>query len=267
MATAMAMAAELALCGAVGLGGGLLFAILHCATEVAWFHGLAWLQRRGHSRRLGPTTHGLFESPTARDFCTTLLAFSPIPAAMCACRSTFLHSCRFSLSPAEIQNALLFTWCVMVLHDAHFFLMHSALHAVKPVYRALHQFHHNSFGDITVFNTAYSEPLDVALCISLFYVLVVLWLHCARGAWNPLYLAFVLFAINNVHMMGHCGCTVPVWVYGPTSLGVLFTPGSQRPLHHYLHHVDPRCNRALYFTWCDKLAGTYLDTHPKLYKQ
>ena len=186
---------------------------------------------------------------------------NPVYPFFLFCRQTYFYNCRFAL---EIKEALIFTWCVMVLHDAHFFLVHTAMHYIKPVYRKLHQIHHNCGGDITVFNTAYSEALDVGLCISLFYVMVVLWLN-TYGEWNPLYLGFVLFAINNVHMMGHCGCTVPIWIYGPTSLGILFTPGSQGPLHHYLHHVDPRFNRALYFTWCDKLAGTYLDTHPKLY--
>lgn len=33
---------------------------------------------------------------------------------------------------------------------------------------------------------------------------------------------------------------------------------------HFIHHLDPRSNHALYFTWVDQLAGTYRATHPKI---
>ena len=39
------------------------------------------------------------------------------------------------------------------------------------LYRKLHQMHHNCGGDITVFNTAHAETLDVGLCMSSFYVI------------------------------------------------------------------------------------------------
>ena len=155
---------------------------------------------------------------------------NPVYPFFLFCRQTYFYNCRFAL---EIKEALIFTWCVMVLHDAHFFLVHTAMHYIKPVYRKLHQIHHNCGGDITVFNTAYSEALDVGLCISLFYVMVVLWLN-TYGEWNPLYLGFVLFAINNVHMMGHCGC--------PLFVNVLITR-TDTPCyrHRVLHDLMELC--------------------------
>ena len=77
---------EVVLCGGFGVLGGFMFAVLHMVTELAWFHMLEWLQKRGHSQRLGPTTNGLLLAPAARDFFTTFFAFMPIPAVMCACR-------------------------------------------------------------------------------------------------------------------------------------------------------------------------------------
>ena len=158
----------------------------------------------------------------------------------------------------------MFTWCVMILHDAYFWLVHTCMHYFKTLYCTLHQKHHATGGDITVFNTAHGEIWDVGLTITPFYMMLFLWVHCTR-IWNPLYYMLLLFAINNVNLMGHCGYDLPPWVYGPASLGALLFPGAQRPLHHYLHHIDPRVNRALYFTWWDKLTSTYLDVHPKLH--
>ena len=112
--------------------------------------------------------------------------------------------------------------------------------------------------------STHGEIWDVGLTITPFYMMLFLWVHCT-SIWNPLYYMLLLFAINNVNLMGHCGYDLPLWVYGPASLGALLFPGAQRPLHHYLHHIDPRVNRALYFTWWDRLTGTYLDVHPKLH--
>ena len=44
--------------------------------------------------------------------------------------------------------------------------------------------------------------------------------------------------------------------------GVGLTPGAATSRTHFIHHLDPRVNRALYFTWWDRLAGTHTDEHP-----
>ena len=33
---------------------------------------------------------------------------------------------------------------------------------------------------------------------------------------------------------------------------------------HFIHHIDARLNRALYFTWWDRLNGTFADEHPQV---
>lgn len=169
----------------------------------------------------------------------------------------------FNVSWEELVRAWLFTWAVMFLHDLYFYAVHSLMHRFKAVYRHVHAGHHSTRGDLTVFGTAYGDLLDIALTFSPFYAAVALWLHQAASL-NLVHLLCLIWAVNGVDLMGHCGYHLPAWVYVPGSLGVLLTPYSQRPKHHYIHHLDPRYNRSLYFTWWDILGGTYRDRHPKI---
>ncbi|KAH7446197.1 hypothetical protein KP509_01G044400 [Ceratopteris richardii] len=162
----------------------------------------------------------------------------------------------------DLAGGITFTWILMLVHDAYFWFVHSCMHYFKRAYRLLHQLHHSTSGDITVFSTAHGEILDVTVSITPFYLLVLLLLYL-EGNWNPFHIILATFAVNNVNMMGHSGFRLPAFVYVPASLGVLLIPLAQRPIHHYIHHLDPRFNRSLYFTWCDRLAGTYRGTHPK----
>ncbi|KAF5837140.1 hypothetical protein DUNSADRAFT_4760 [Dunaliella salina] len=50
-------------------------------------------------------------------------------------------------------------------------------------------------------------------------------------------------------LAGHCGYRQPLWLAFLQSWGVCFTPGVAHAKTHYIHHLDPRFNRALYFTW------------------
>ena len=57
----------------------------------------------------------------------------------------------------------------------------------------------------------------------------------------------------------------PRWFEGIVSAGVLtVTPLAARASTHYIHHLDPRWNRGLYFTWWDRLAGTHAASHSLL---
>jgi lathosterol oxidase len=163
----------------------------------------------------------------------------------------------------DMVGSLLFTWTVMVLHDAYFFAVHTAMHYCKALYRRVHQWHHATSGDLTVFSTAYGDVLDIAVTFAPFYAAVVAYVYW-QPAWNPVAVVCLMWAVNGVDMMGHCGYRLPLWVYAPGSLGVLLTPLAQRPKHHYIHHLDPRFNRSLYFTWWDRLAGSFRDHHPKI---
>ncbi len=46
--------------------------------------------------------------------------------------------------------------------------------------------------------------------------------------------------------------------------GVTLHPGAATSKTHYIHHLDPRVNRALYYTWWDRAAGTFAGKHPRV---
>lgn len=64
------------------------------------------------------------------------------------------------------------------------------------------------------------------------------------------------------NITGHCGYELPLWLHALVTAGVGLTPLAATSKTHYIHHMDPRFNKALYFTWCDRLAGSYRGTHP-----
>jgi hypothetical protein len=41
----------------------------------------------------------------------------------------------------------------------------------------------------------------------------------------------------------------PAWLAIVQSAGVWLTPGAAHAKTHYIHHLDPRYNRALFFSW------------------
>lgn len=95
-----------------------------------------------------------------------------------------------------------------------------------------------------------------------FYVAAVpLALHW-WPAWSPIAVGLALIPCGLVNVLGHCGYEIPCWLGGLLSFGVLLLPGAQSPATHFIHHVDPRFNRSLYFVWWDRMLGTFSDCHP-----
>ena len=65
-----------------------------------------------------------------------------------------------------------------------------------------------------------------------------------------------------VNVTGHCAYELPMWLHALVTAGVGCTPFAATSRFHYIHHLDPRVNRGLYFTWWDRTADTYTDEHP-----
>eukprot|EP00850_Spirogloea_muscicola_P008674 SM000047S16813 [mRNA] locus=s47:45356:46961:+ [translate_table: standard] len=242
---------EAGLCAALGVVGGLAVAVGHGTLEELWFHVLRCLNARGLVRRLAPSIPATMTAYQRDSFLAVGLAHIPLMAGLAAFRHGLITRAKPELDPVA---AWVFTWVVMVLHDAWFWAVHTTLHRFKALYRTVHHWHHTTRGDLTVFGTAYGDWLDILCIFPPFYGLVMAWMY-NQPSWNPVHFLFLGWAFNGVNMMGHCG-----------SLGVLLTPGAQRPKHHFIHHLDPRFNRSLYFTWWDRAAGTYRASHDRVYE-
>ena len=105
-----------------------------------------------------------------------------------------------------------------------------------------------------------TEAAEFLFDWSLFYGCYTVLLY-NLPSWNPIALLLTFITVSLVNVMGHSGYDLPAWVYLPLSLGILGTPWSQRSRHHFIHHIDPRINRSLYFTWWDRIVGTFKDEH------
>ena len=96
-----------------------------------------------------------------------------------------------------------------------------------------------------------------------FHMLLV-WALLQLPEWHPLEFGLALIPMGMVNTMGHCAHHLPFWLSGPLSFGILWLPYAQNPVTHFIHHVDPRFNRSLYFTWWDRLLGTYCKTNARV---
>eukprot|EP00897_Mesotaenium_endlicherianum_P000486 jgi/Mesen1/10438/ME000082S09942 len=184
----------------------------------------------------------------------------PVITILAFFRQGLIERAAPSLGPWAIWK---FVWTTMILHDCWFFFTHSVMHWSKFLYKHLHQMHHSMTADLNTFATSYAEALEFLIDWAAFYGLLVTY-HYNQPTWNPIALLCTLFPVALVNVMGHSGYALPLWIYAPLSFGVLLTPGAQESKIHYIHHLDPRYNRSLYFTWWDRMAGTYRDNHPLL---
>eukprot|EP00897_Mesotaenium_endlicherianum_P008386 jgi/Mesen1/7576/ME000392S06844 len=251
---------EVTICIVLGILGGVLVGAGHSILEYIWFNLLVGLEKRGKIKRLAPAIPVTFTELKQESFWAVTISHIPLFIGLAAFRREFVERAVPVVDPLKWWT---FTWIVMVLHDLWFWLVHSLLHHFKALYRLVHQWHHSTKGDLTVYATAYGDALDLAFVFSSFYAVVMAYLY-HQPKWDPLGFFALAYAFNGVDMMGHCGYELPIWVFGPGSLGILLTPLAQRTKHHYIHHLDPRFNRSLYFTWWDRLAGTFRDHHPKI---
>ena len=56
---------------------------------------------------------------------------------------------------------------------------------------------------------------------------------------------------------GHCGYQLPYWLHLLVTGGVGILPNTANSKTHYIHHLQPQYNRALYFIHWDYVSGTY----------
>lgn len=84
----------------------------------------------------------------------------------------------------------------MIAHDAWFYLMHSAMHACKPLYRHVHRLHHANGSNISTLGSSYGDLLDIGLSFVSFHFVVFLAL-LQQPSWNlPSMVLLILFEVR-----------------------------------------------------------------------
>ncbi|CAI5509803.1 unnamed protein product [Closterium sp. Naga37s-1] len=251
---------ELLTCFCVAVLGALAATLAQFVAETFLYHLLTLLERRLPSlgvRRIIPNVPFRLTHFTRQNFLAVFVSHLPLFLLVGFLREGIVARAELVFPPRVLPTWAL-AWGIMVAHDAWFFWTHSLMHVNKTLYRALHAMHHRTTTDLGVFSTSNADPFEFLLDWSAFYMLFVLLLH-SLPSWRPLELALALIPVGMVNTMGHCAYHLPALVFVPLSYGILLTPGAQRPTTHFLHHLDPRYNRSLYFTWWDQMVGTFKD--------
>ncbi|KAI8476128.1 MAG: hypothetical protein J3K34DRAFT_516802 [Monoraphidium minutum] len=230
-----------AACSAASGAGAVLFALVSMVTESAAFAGYRYLERQG-----------LIERLVAKDV--------SIDGYQLATFKTFVASLwppllwvSYNLGPLLSSAAP--CWDPLRLLPQ----------LVKFLYRRIHAQHHNHlFADLHVFQTADMHFVE-AFALTMGFYGGLLWLSLTLwGSWDPvLFYAYVILEAN-MNMGGHCGYHMPPWLQFLVTWGIGNTPWSASSKTHFIHHLDPRTNHALYFTWVDRMAGTFRGSHPKI---
>ncbi|CAL8464059.1 g3594 [Coccomyxa elongata] len=135
---------------------------------------------------------------------------------------------------------------------------------VKPVYKRIHSQHHEIGSAITALGTAFGDAADIGLCFVAFHLVLGIFLSY-QERWNLAAVVLLVVFEVGTNILGHTGYEAPLWLHALVTAGVGLTPLAATSKAHYLHHVDPRYNRALYFTWWDRVFGTYRDEHPLIF--
>lgn len=107
------------------------------------------------------------------------------------------------------------------------------------------------------------DVADSVLCYGVFY-LMLLQALLTWGSWNPVAISLGVFHEICLNNMGHCGYALPAWLEMFCSCGVSVLPNFASSKTHFIHHLDGRCNRGLFFCHWDWLAGTLRREHPAI---
>jgi sterol desaturase/sphingolipid hydroxylase (fatty acid hydroxylase superfamily) len=151
---------------------------------------------------------------------------------------------------------------IMVIKDANFYFFHRLMHENKFLYKTFHADHHLARYP-NVWHLHFQNPLDFFLTTAS----PVLWISFLPIpiSIEAYLLAFIVAGFTNIG--GHAGYEIThTWVGSFTVNGLVARIDPRREwlsrwfgnvLHHDLHHFKFSKNYALYFTWWDRLLGSY----------
>jgi len=151
-----------------------------------------------------------------------------------------------------------------MVHDVWFWSWHSLLHSNKRLFMAIHYLHHEDPATLSPHSSTYFSLPEAIVSIPSFILIGVAFIYNFAPTFNLAAAAFEILSFAVSDMNAHSGYHLPRWFEGLTTLGIGALPFSGSSKSHYIHHLDPRYNRSGYFTFMDKLFGTYREDHPAI---
>lgn len=140
---------------------------------------------------------------------------------------------------------------LIILHDAWFYWTHRFLH-IKWVYKRIHHTHHHSHNP-TPWAAFSFHPAEAVISAGMIPIVVFLIpLH-------PFALVAFLTFMTLYSVVGHLGFEIYPLSFRKSKLGYWQNTSTA----HNLHHKITKKNFGLYFTFWDRMMGTYEDQTPR----
>lgn len=134
---------------------------------------------------------------------------------------------------------------MVVLHDAYFYWTHRAMH-VSGMLRITHRIHHQSHNP-TPWSAFSFHPVEALISIGI--IPIIVWLVPC----HPYALFAFLTFMTLINVMGHLGYELfPKWMM-KHKVGMWQNTSTYHNIHHQLSSV----NFGLYFTFWDRIMGTF----------
>lgn len=133
----------------------------------------------------------------------------------------------------------------LLFHDTFIYWVHRFMHW-KKVFKYVHLAHHKSVNP-TPWSIFQFQPIEAILQVIPFCLLPFLFpIH-------PIAILIVLYFNDLVNIMGHTGFELAK----PQKKGNWFYRMTSKVSHHDFHHTHVRYNFGVYFTFWDRLMGTF----------
>lgn len=237
---------------AIGIGGGLGVGLANYLAEAVAMAVCIWLEQQGTIRRFIPGTAPFAEHPPSNVLAVGL-PYIPLYYAISLGWTAFGQRAALDFNPLTVWS---FVTVAMLCHDAWFFTLHTLFHKIRRLYKHIHSMHHRLGASCSALGNAYADALDVGLCFVGFHAALYIYLF-HQPTWNPLAVVALIVVEVMTNIVGHCGYQLPYWLHLLVTGGVGILPNTANSKTHYIHHLQPQYNRALYFTHWDYVSGTY----------
>jgi len=135
---------------------------------------------------------------------------------------------------------------MLVLHDTYFYFVHRWSHRNRYFFRHFHQIHHQT-SNPTPFADIMFHPVDAVVHAGF----VPIFLFCLPL--HPLAFGAFMLIVMVVNALGHIGYEF----FPATAAAKEGRHWVARPTGHNLHHERVQVNFGLYFTFWDRLLGTF----------
>jgi len=134
---------------------------------------------------------------------------------------------------------------MVVVHDTYFYWTHRLIHYPK-LFSKIHKVHHY-FDNPSPWSAFSFHPFEAMISIGIIPI-IVFFIPC-----HPFAIFTFLSYMTLINIMGHLGFETFSIRFRKSTLGQWHNTST----YHNIHHQKSKYNYGLYFTFWDRIMGTY----------